>query len=129
MVILLSQYLFVNWGIAIVAVLLSIVFAVAVGLLVGILSDNPTSTSLWGSLILLVLIGLSVLHFISNTSWPVFLQEFLARLPGPAMINLFRYSMAGEVPAGALWANAAALAAAAGVVFVLTAWLLRRAER
>jgi ABC-2 type transport system permease protein len=128
-VVLLSQYLFVNWGIAILAVLLSIAFAVALGLLVGVSSDNPTSTGLYGSLILFVLVGLSVLHFISKTSWPAFLQEFLARLPGPAMINLFRFSMAGEVPAGALWANAAALAAAAGVLFALTAWVIHRAER
>jgi ABC-2 type transport system permease protein len=128
-VILLSQYLFVSWGIAILAVVLSIAFAVALGLLVGVSSDNPTSTGLYGSLILIVLAAFSVLHFISKASWPTFLQEFLARLPGPAMINLFRYSMAGEVPAGALWANAAALAAAAGVVLALTAWVIRRAGR
>jgi ABC-2 type transport system permease protein len=128
-VVLLSRYLFVNWGIAIMAVLLSTAFAVAVGLLVGTLSDNPTSTSLWGTLFLLVLVGLSVLHFISNAGWPAFLQEFLAWLPGPAMINLFRYSMAGEIPASAMWSNVAALAAAAGAVFAVTAWLIRRAER
>ncbi len=128
-VILLSQYLFVSWGIAILAVVLSIAFAVALGLLVGMSSDNPTSTGLYGSLILIVLIGLSVLHFISKASWPAYLREFLARLPGPAMINLFRYSMAGEVPAGVLWANAAALAAAAGIMFASTAWVIRRTGR
>jgi ABC-2 type transport system permease protein len=128
-VILLSQYLFVSWGIAILAVVLSIAFAVALGLLLGMLSDNPTSTGLYGSIVLSVLVALSVLHFISKASWPVFLREFLARLPGPAMINLFRFSMAGNVPAGALWANAAALAAAAGVALALTAWVIRRAGR
>jgi hypothetical protein len=92
-------------------------------------SDHPTSTGLYGSLILFVLVGLSVFHFISNASWPAFLRVILARLPGPAMINLFRFSMAGEVPAGALWANAAALAAAAGALFAITVWVIRRAER
>jgi ABC-2 type transport system permease protein len=128
-VILLSQYLFANWGIAIAAVLLSTAFAVALGLLIGVSSDHPTSTGLYGSLILFVLVGLSVFHFISNASWPAFLRVILARLPGPAMINLFRFSMAGEVPAGALWANAAALAAAAGALFAITVWVIRRAER
>ncbi len=127
--ILFSQYLFVNWGIAITAILLGTAFAVAVGLLVGMLSDNPASTGLWGSIIVMVLIGLSVLYFISNASWPAFLVELLARLPAPAMINLFRYSMASDIPTGAMWANVAALAAAAGAVFAITALLIRRAER
>jgi ABC-2 type transport system permease protein len=126
---LLSQYLFVNWGIVVMAILLSTAFAVAVGLLVGMLSDNPASIGLWGSLIILVLVGLSVLYTISNADWPAFLVELLARMPVPAMINLFRYSMAGDIPTGAMWANVAALAATAGAMFAITALLIRRAER
>ncbi|MEJ2596974.1 MAG: ABC transporter permease [Anaerolineales bacterium] len=128
-VILFSQYLFVNWGIAMMAILLGTAFAVAVGLLVGMLADNPASIGIWGTFILLVLVGLSVLHLISKTNWPAFLLELLSRLPPPAMINLFRYAMAINIPAGEVWANAAALAAAAGSVFALTAWLTRRAQR
>ena len=127
-VILFSQYLFVNWGIAVIAVLLGTAFAVAVGLLIGMLSDSPTSTGLWSALILMVLIGLSLLHFVSKTNWPTFLLELLARLPAPAMINLFRYAMAGDFPSSAMWANATALIAASGIVFAITALLMRRSE-
>jgi ABC-2 type transport system permease protein len=125
----LNSYLVVNWGVALLAVLLGGAFAVAVGLLVGILSDNPTTVGLWGSLLLLGLLGLTVLNILGNIDWPPVIQTLFDYLPTVTLAELLGYSLAGQVPTGQMWVNSAALLSAALAVFGLLAWRLRLADR
>jgi hypothetical protein len=125
----LNRFLVVNWGVALLAVLLGGVFAVAVGLLVGILSDNPTTVGLWGSMLLLGLIGLTMLTRITSIDWPPVVQTLLQYLPTVAFAELLGFSLAGEFPLAQVWANSAALLVAAMAVLGLAAWRLRTADR
>jgi ABC-type transport system involved in multi-copper enzyme maturation permease subunit len=61
LVMLLYRYLFVHWGVALLAVFLTSALAVGVGLLLGVLADSPTSASMWGSLLLLMVLGSGLL--------------------------------------------------------------------
>lgn len=128
-VLLLNRYLVVHWGVALLAVLLAAAFAVALGLVVGFLSDTPATTGLWGGLLILILLVLTGLQAFKSPDWPQFVQALLDWQPGSAMVEMFRMSMAGEAPLGLLWANAAALLAVAAVVYALILGLLRRADR
>ena len=128
-VLLLNRYLVVHWGVALLAVLLAAAFAVALGLVVGFLSDTPATTGLWGGLLILILLVLTGLQVLKSPDWPQFVQALLDWQPGSAMVEMFRMSMAGEAPLGLLWANAAALLAVAAVVYALILGLLRRADR
>jgi ABC-2 type transport system permease protein len=128
-VLLLNRYLVVHWGVALLAVLLAAAFAVALGLVVGFLSDTPATTGLWGGLLIVILVVLTGLQAFKSPDWPQFVQALLDWQPGSAMIEMFRISMAGEAPLGLLWANAAALLAVAALIYALILGLLRRAGR
>lgn len=128
-VLLLNRYLFVHWGVALLAVLLGAAFAVALGLVVGFLSDTPATTGLWGGLLIVILIVLTGLQAFKGEDWPQFVQTLLDRQPGSAMIEMLRISMAGEVPLGLLWVNAAALLAVALAIYMVVLGLLRSADR
>jgi ABC-type multidrug transport system permease subunit len=125
----LNRFLVVNWGVALLAVLLGGAFAVAVGLLVGILSDNPTTVGLWGAMLLLSLLGLTMMNAFTNINWPPIIQTLLDYLPTVALAELIGYSLAGEFPLAQMWTNSAALLAAAMIVFGLLIWRLRLTDR
>lgn len=125
----LNRFLVVNWGVALLAVLLGGAFAVAVGLLVGILSYNPTTVGLRGSMSLLGLFGLTMLTTLSNISWPPVVQTLLEYLPTVALAELLVFSMAAEFPMTQMLINSAALLVAVMVVFGLLTWRMRLTDR
>jgi ABC-2 type transport system permease protein len=120
--------LFVSPFAALLAVLLGTGCAVALGLLLGVLSDNPSTLSMWGVGVLLSLIILTAAAFLLPDTWPTALRSLLAWLPGAQAVSLLRYSMAGSVPGALLWSSVAALAGAAAAACAL-AWLLLRRVR
>jgi ABC-type Na+ efflux pump permease subunit len=119
----------VHWEVVLLAAVMSAAFVVALGMLVGILADNPTSAAVWASPILLILLGTTVAQFFMSPTWPAVLREVLRWAPGSAMINLFRLSLTGRVSMSLLWGNVAALAGAAGAVYLLVVWRIRRLSR
>jgi ABC-type Fe3+/spermidine/putrescine transport system ATPase subunit len=102
---------------------------VALGLLLGVLADNPSTLSMWGVGALLGLIGLTAAAFLAPATWPAALRTLLAWLPGAQTLNLLRASMAESVPPVALWSSAAVLAGVAAVTYGLVGVLLRRMSR
>lgn len=119
----------VHWGVALLAVLLGAALAVAIGLLVGLISDSPTTAGLWGSLILLIVIALTLVGAIPGIDFTPFVDRLIAYLPTSALVEMIGFSLAGEIPVLQVWANAAALVI--GVLFVLglVGWRLRLADR
>jgi ABC-2 type transport system permease protein len=128
LVMLLYRYLFVHWGVALLAVFLTSALAVGVGLLLGVLADSPTSASMWGSLLLLMVIGSVLLKLFSGLNLPPAVLSALDWLPGSASLQLFSLSQAGDFPLSMLWLNISALLAAIATVFVLLVWRIRCME-
>lgn len=128
-VVLLNQKWILHWEIVLLATILSAAFAVAIGLFVGILAENPTSAAFWGGPLLLVMIMPAMAGFLINPSWPEIVREAVSWLPGSLMLNLYRLSVAGEVPLERLWSNAAALAAMAGAIYLLVGWRIQKLDR
>jgi ABC-type Na+ efflux pump permease subunit len=128
-VLLLNRFLVVNWGVALLAVLLGITFAVMVGLLVGVISDNPTTVGMWGAILILGLFGLTMVGTFVDLNWLPIVQTLLDYLPTAAMAELLGFSLAGEFPVAQVWVNSAALLVAALIAFGLLAWRLRLTDR
>jgi ABC-type transport system involved in multi-copper enzyme maturation permease subunit len=122
---LFNSYLIVHWGVAILTAGLCAALAVGIGLLVGIISDSPTTSGLWGSLTLIAIIALVVVGYLPGTNWPPMVSHFLQYLPTSAMIKLFGFSFAGEIPMLQVWTNAAMLLVGVMVVLGLVGWRLR----
>jgi ABC-2 type transport system permease protein len=119
----------VHWEIAVLAAVLSAGFAVSLGMLVGVLADNPTSAAMWATPLLLFILISSLAQGFATSAWPVVVRDVLAWTPGSVMINLFHFAAAGQVPASLLWVNVAALAGAVGAVYLLVGWRIRRLSR
>jgi hypothetical protein len=115
--------------VALIAVLFGGAFAVMVGLLVGVLSDNPTTVGMWGAILLIGLMGLTILSAFTNINWPPLILTLIGFLPTVAMAELLGFSMAAEFPISQMWVNAAALLTATLFVFGLLAWRLRLTDR
>jgi ABC-2 type transport system permease protein len=127
-VMIVYHYLFVHWEVAFLAFFLTASLAVITGLLLGILTDTPTSASLWCSLLLLVTIGSAWLKTVTGQHLSSVIQSALDWLPGSNMLQLFSLSQAGEVPPSLLWRDVGALLAAIAATLVLLAWRLRQME-
>ncbi len=119
----------VHWEVVLLAAVSSAAFSVALGMLVGVLSDNPTSAAMWASPIILMILIPTVLQLFIRPNWPPLLRELLRWAPGPVMINLFRLSVAGEIPRSLLWANLGALAGMAGAIYLFVGWRIGRLYR
>ena len=123
------RFLVVNWGVALLAVLLGVTFAVIVGLLVGVISDNPTSVGMWGAILIISLFGVTMVGVFVDLNWHPLIQTLLDYLPTAAMAELLGFSMAGEFPVAQMWANAGALLVASLAAFGLLTWRLRLTDR
>ena len=128
-VLLVNQKYIVHWETALLAVLLGIVFTVAIGLLVGVLTDSPTSASLWGSLIMLLIIAPTVLYLYSSDKWSPLIQSLLTWFPGSVIVNLFRNSMANQISFNLLLTSSMAVVSVAGVIYLLSILVIRRSDR
>jgi len=126
---LLNNYLIVNWGIAILAALSTILFAGAIGVLVGIISENPTTTGMWGSLIVLVVVATSFLRLFENVTLPPVIQVIVDWSPGSSMLNLFSAAMTRDVSTVPLYTSLALLLALGLVLYTISGIILNRKMR
>lgn len=125
----LNRFLVVNWGVAMLAVLLGGAFAVIVGLLVGVLSDNATSVGMWAAVLIIGLFGITVLGALPNLNLSPVIQSLLGLSPTAAMAKLLGFSLAAEFPVSQMWANVAALLTAVLLAFGLLSWRLKLTDR
>jgi ABC-2 type transport system permease protein len=129
-IILLNVQIFVHWGVVILATVFGIALVVAIGMLVGVVADSPTSAGLWGSLLLLTLITPVVIErLVDIDSWSPVIQAVLRFSPGTIILNLFNFSMLGELPVSLVLSNLFALLIWVGLVYLLVWQLIRRADR
>lgn len=128
-VIIFNRHRIVHWDIVLLASLLTAAFAVAMGILVGVLSDNPTSAAFWAGPLITVMLAPLIVQFFAYENWSSWIQILLAWMPGTLMLNLYRLSTAGEHLFLPFLSSAAALGAMAGVLFLLAGWRVQRLNR
>ena len=119
----------VHWEIAALAFLWGAAFAVAIGLLLGIISENPTSVNLWVGLLLMLLLLPMLLLELASAKLPTLVQVILPWTPSVALAKLVGFSMVGPVPAASIWSNMGILAVESLVFYALVAWRVRRSDR
>jgi ABC-2 type transport system permease protein len=115
-----------QWGIAFLAVICGSLFAVAVGLLLGTIFENPGTMNLWVSLVILVLIASMLLEKFVGPSWPPIIQNLIPWLPTVAMSNVIRISFSDKTPLNLLLPN---LGIMLGATLLLLAVVVTRVRR
>jgi ABC-2 type transport system permease protein len=118
-----------NWSLMVLAVLVGALFAVALGLLLGLLFDNVQNLNLWTGLLFLVLIIPLMLANFGSQNWPEPIQVLLSWLPTVAMSELFRASFSDHIPAGLMLRNITVISASSLLLFSLVVYQVRRTNR
>jgi ABC-2 type transport system permease protein len=128
-VFLFNLAIIVHWWVALVATLLYIAFIVALGLLLGTIADNPTTTGIWGAVVIFLLMIPPFTALFAQASWPAFLRSLLAWSPTSIIVDLVKASMSATLPPALIWSNLAILAAATALFYLLVAWRVQRLDR
>lgn len=117
--------LIVHWGVAVAGALVTIVFGISLGLLMGMIFSNSASLNLWLSIILLVLM-LPVLVQLAPRLASLAEMPVAAWMPTLAMDQILTASMLEVVPVTTtLWSLSAVLLAI-GLLLALVVWTIRR---
>ena len=89
-----------HWEVALLAALCGTLFAVAVGLLLGSLFDNPGSMNLWFGAALVVLLMPMFLVNTLGANAPAILRTIMSWIPSVLLIKVILISFSGSVPWG-----------------------------
>jgi ABC-2 type transport system permease protein len=119
-----------QWGLAILGAVSGTLFAVAFGLLMGTIFDNPQQMSMWMGLILMVLLvpmflSVTALHY----DWPEVVRFIMPRLPSSALARVFRTCLSDSIPVDTVLTDLGIILGSSAVMFTAVVWLVRRTDR
>ncbi len=115
----------VSWGLTLAATVSGILFAVALGLAMGIFLENKQQANSWMLIlgnILLVPVFLSAMDPIL----PQVVREILPWTPMVSQALLFRYGFAGSAAAGQIWPALSIVLVGALILLALVGWKVNR---
>ncbi len=124
-----NRALVVHWEIAALAVSCGALFAVALGLLLGTLFDNPQNLNFGAGMIFMALLAPVFLTLTSGAGLPGLLKTIMPWIPSVALEKVFRISFSGSVPMGELVSNLTSIAASAAPLLAAVVWTVRRSDR
>lgn len=125
----LQAYIIVHWPLAILAILLSGLMAVMIGLVLGVFFDNLGNLGLIGGPVLLLLLIPPVIEQFIAERAPAFLVTIIHWLPNTAMSRLLRTAMAGEFSTLDVLLDVILITGFVVVLFLLVVWRVRRMDR
>jgi len=125
---ILFREIIVNWGLAFFAGFLGALFAVSLGLLLGILIDNRQQLVLWGW-IGVVPLFLPLLLSIMDDLLPPWLITIFKWVPSSGLMRAIRSSMVAAPPVKYFLPQLAVLLISAVLVLFVDVWLVRRSDR
>jgi ABC-type Na+ efflux pump permease subunit len=122
--------LITHWGLAILAAVLGSLFTVALGLLLGTLFEVKQQLSLWGFLLISVLLMPVFLSIIVKAlPVPEIVVAIITWVPTVALSRVFQLSCSGSAPWGEFGPPLALVVGCTVLVLGAVVWAVRRAER
>ena len=122
---LINNYLVVHWGVVLVGIALVSLLAIMFGLLIGIVSNSSETINLWSAMVLLLLLGSSFIQILVGERLGDLWNTILDWTPGTMIVNLFQYSMVGEIPATLLINNILGILGYCLVAYLIVSMVLR----
>jgi ABC-2 type transport system permease protein len=118
----------VHWGVAALAAFCGALFAVGLGILLGVLFDSRQQLIIWGFLLMGTLM-LPPFLIIGADGLPAAVATAFRSLPTTATAWIVRASFVPDVPLWGVLRHASLVLASAAAVFALAVWRVRRLER
>ena len=120
--------LVIHWGLAVAAVILSSLFAVSVGLLLGSLVEANPVLPIWSMMILTVLL-LPLFLAIMKDLLPAAVNTIFAWIPTVTLSRVLRGSFSRDLVSMAFSLELLVVAACTAVIMGSVAWAVRRSDR
>jgi ABC-type Na+ efflux pump permease subunit len=121
--------LLLHWELALLGMILGTAFVVSLGLLVGMISKNPTTIGMWGAAFIFILLIPAILAGLGSLDQIQWAQTVMTYWPSNAIVKLFNLAMLAEVPDGTVMRNASVLIGAAAIFYMLTWLKVQRTDR
>ena len=122
--------LITHWGLAILAAAAGSLFTVALGLLLGTLFEVKQQLSLWGFLLISILLMPVFLSIIVKAlPLPEIVVTIITWVPTVALSRVFQVSCSGSAPWGKFGPSLALVVGCTVLVLGAVVWAVRRAER
>lgn len=117
-----------HWGVTALFVIGAVLFAVAVGLLFGILFDRQQEMTGWLSLLLVFISG-SIFVELINVELPAFLEQLLPWLPPVALAKIFWASFSSRIDTLQILSSFSAVLIVSGFIFGFIIWRVKQLDR
>jgi len=117
------------WGIAVLTLVCGALFTVSLGLLMGILFDNPASMNLGIGLLILILLIPVLLVDTVGSKLPQIAVTLMTGIPTVGLSRAFRVSFAKSAPLDIMLTNISILLGAAALLLCLVVWRVRQLDR
>jgi len=124
---LISAKLIVHWEVLLAGILAGSIFAVMLGMVIGVFSEQAASMNLWLGLLLLLLL-LPVFASTLMVNVPAVLAAIMAWLPSVALSELVRMSMTASPELPRLALDLLRLLLPAALLLALSVWRIRRQD-
>jgi ABC-type transport system involved in multi-copper enzyme maturation permease subunit len=121
--------LFVQWWLAILAVLCGALFTVALGLLAGTIFENPTNMNLWVGFILMILFLPMFFEQSLGSSLPPAVTVALPWIPSVALAKAIRISFSNLTPFIPIFKNLGIVVGSTVVAYLAVVWQVQRMDR
>ncbi len=118
----------VHWDVAILAALVGSLFTVSIGLLVGVLTENPSGLGLWFGLFMMVMLVPVFLELAITGGAQSWWQVVLKWLPTVGFSDLIRASFVDTFPDEIYLRSLLSMIGVAGILLALVGMRLRRLE-
>lgn len=128
LVVLANGYLVVQWDVVFWSILFSILVAVSIGLLLGIVIRQRQHLTIISQVLLIPLV-LPILLRIFSDLLPDWLTTIAHWMPSAMMFDLLRISFTNQSDPGQILPRLALLAICFVILFAISSWLIQRAER
>jgi ABC-2 type transport system permease protein len=123
-----NRMVVVHWGWSILATLAGTLFAVAVGLLMGSIFENPQNLNIWLSFAFALLL-VPVLLDVTALPLPGLLDAVMPWIPSAALAKAFRLSFAGNIPLARFLEPSGYVTAWAVLLLGGVTWIVRQSDR
>lgn len=125
-VLLLNARWIVSWWVVLLAIVLGSAFAVALGLLLGVVFRSSGALAAWASVLLALLLLPALVLGFGDTGFPAWIQAALKWLPSVAVTDLAWGALLRSPADAALARPIALLVGSTLALFILVTWRIRR---
>ncbi len=125
LILLINQAVIVHWGLAILTALVNMLFAVALGLALGVFFDRRQQANMWGMTIMMIIL-IPVFLNILEPILPELLRDVFNWTPGMALAKVFRFAFSQGATPAQIAANLGLALGCAVPIFAAIAWKINR---